>query len=125
MDISSSKNLCRISLEAQIIKELKDSISTLFEGIPLESLAFDVELISLICQHIEDTLFYKGLNGDKKMKTNKLELFYSVYSQVIHLEQNDKQKLERIVRFVVDKCLIERGIIDKIIYIVNRCFRKK
>lgn len=124
MDISSSKNLSRLAVEAQIIKELRKSITEIFDGIPLVNLGYDVELIGLICQNIEDTLFYRGLNGDKKNRSDKMEIFFSVYSQVIgQVDDNEKQKLSRIVNFVVNNTLIERGILDKIIYVIKRCFR--
>lgn len=120
MDITKSPSLFKLSQEAQIIQELKNEIQEHFVGVNLQQLKFDVDLIQVICQAIEDAVAYKGIK-----KSNKLDLFMSVYREIVgQMPPQEEQQIIKIVNFVVDKLIIERGLLSKAIRFLCNCFLK-
>lgn len=120
MDITKSPSLFKLSQEAQIIQELKNEIQEHFVGVNLQQLKFDVDLIQVICQAIEDAVAYKGIK-----KSNKLDLFMSVYREIVgQMPPQEEQQIIKIVNFVVDKLIIERGLLAKAIRFLCNCFLK-
>lgn len=121
MDISKSPSLFKLSNEAQIVAELKNQIQEHFVGVNMCQLKFDVDLIEVVCQAIEDLVAYKNIK-----KANKLELFLAVYSSVTgEMSPQEQQQIVKIVNFVVDKLIVERGIISKVFNFLCNCFRNK
>lgn len=119
MDIRKSPSLFKLSNEAQIVAELKNQIQESFVGVNMSQLKFDVDLIQCICQAVEDMVAYKGIK-----KANKFDLFLNVYSSICgNLSPQEQQQIEKIVAFVVDKLIIERGILSKFFHFICHCFR--